>query len=239
MFYVQIVNLCNENGTTITAVTKELGFSTGSMSQWKNGSEPKSSVIEKFADYFGVTTDYLLGRSDNKTPGKKPGNKKGPQLRLLQNHKGDDAMESYSVINKLTACQAISACLFTHYFTKSEWRNEHEKIEKFAKEVHIDADRVHGFLEITEDYKKIDSHEASKFPNLVEFNSMLIISGMSHDKNNNTSAIHQFLLDLESEERIIESLRNEELHRAQMEALLNRQPLGFVTDEKKDAKANY
>ena len=32
-------------------------------SSWKNGiSKPKADKIKKIADYFGVSTDYLLGR---------------------------------------------------------------------------------------------------------------------------------------------------------------------------------
>lgn len=38
---------------------KELGFSNGSISKWKT-STPKSERLQKLAEYFGVTIDYLM-----------------------------------------------------------------------------------------------------------------------------------------------------------------------------------
>lgn len=38
---------------------KELGFSNGSISKWKT-SMPTPERLQKIADYFGVTIDYLL-----------------------------------------------------------------------------------------------------------------------------------------------------------------------------------
>lgn len=64
MFFEQLKKVCKERGTTPTTVTRELGLSTGSMSQWKNGSSPTANVVVKFADYFGITTDELMGRHD-------------------------------------------------------------------------------------------------------------------------------------------------------------------------------
>jgi len=64
MFFEQLERLCKERGTTPTTVTKELGFSTGSMSQWKKGSSPTATVVQRFAEYFGVSMDSLMGRKD-------------------------------------------------------------------------------------------------------------------------------------------------------------------------------
>lgn len=60
MFIAQLEKLCKENGTTVSTIAKELGFSMGSVSQWRKGSCPRSDVVVRFADYFSVTTDYLL-----------------------------------------------------------------------------------------------------------------------------------------------------------------------------------
>ena len=40
MFYDNIYKICTEKGTTPTTVLKELGFSSGNVSKWKNGSVP-------------------------------------------------------------------------------------------------------------------------------------------------------------------------------------------------------
>ena len=40
-----------------------------SITQWKKGiAKPSFDAIIKISDYFNVTTDYLLGRTNNLTP---------------------------------------------------------------------------------------------------------------------------------------------------------------------------
>ena len=61
MFYERLKGLCDEKGTTLTNVIKELGMSSGNLSKWKSGKTPKSDTVSALAEYFGVTSDYLLG----------------------------------------------------------------------------------------------------------------------------------------------------------------------------------
>lgn len=62
-FYSRYEALCKERG--FNAQSREMfevtGVTTGTISGWKKGVEPKSSVVVKIAKYFGVSTDYLLG----------------------------------------------------------------------------------------------------------------------------------------------------------------------------------
>ena len=60
MFYENVKELCHQRRTNITTLVKELGMSTSMPTGWKNGTIPKSDTVQKIADYFGVTTDYLL-----------------------------------------------------------------------------------------------------------------------------------------------------------------------------------
>lgn len=55
---------------TAYKVAKATGISTGSMTDWKKGrSAPKVDKLQKIADYFGVSVDYLLGNEPKeKTP---------------------------------------------------------------------------------------------------------------------------------------------------------------------------
>lgn len=47
-------------------LAKKFGLTKYQVSRYENGeSNPDPDVISKFADYFEVTTDYLLGRTDN------------------------------------------------------------------------------------------------------------------------------------------------------------------------------
>lgn len=64
MFWENYYQLCKNNKTTPAEVAKALGFSAGSQTKWKNGVIPNSEALMRLADYFGVTTDYLLGRSN-------------------------------------------------------------------------------------------------------------------------------------------------------------------------------
>ena len=48
-----------------------MGISKVSVWQWENGRNyPKQEMAEKLCDYFNVSLDYLMGRSDVKNPTK-------------------------------------------------------------------------------------------------------------------------------------------------------------------------
>ena len=66
VFYDQYVKLCFENNERPTALARKLGFSPNSPQRWKAGVVPKSDTVQKIADYFGVSTDYLL-KGDGET----------------------------------------------------------------------------------------------------------------------------------------------------------------------------
>lgn len=71
MFYDIFKQLCEEKGITPTKASTEIGFSKGSVSYWKKkymqgeDAKPDSYTAAKIADYFGVSIDYLLGRTDD------------------------------------------------------------------------------------------------------------------------------------------------------------------------------
>ena len=67
MFWNIFVKLCHEDGSKPTAIALKLGFSNATATKWKNGSIPQGSTLQKIADYFGVTVDYLLGKTENPT----------------------------------------------------------------------------------------------------------------------------------------------------------------------------
>lgn len=60
MFIDVLDSLCKANGTTVTAVCKELGISTSKPTAWRNGSAPNSRFVVMFANRFNVSTDFLL-----------------------------------------------------------------------------------------------------------------------------------------------------------------------------------
>lgn len=60
-FYTIIQNICQQHGTTPTALCKTLGLSTSMVTNWKNGRIPNGATLQKIADFFSVSVDYLLG----------------------------------------------------------------------------------------------------------------------------------------------------------------------------------
>jgi transcriptional regulator with XRE-family HTH domain len=63
MFYDNYVNLCNSIKKSPSAAAVEMGFEKSSVTRWKKGSTPTDASLQKIAEYFGVTTDYLKGDS--------------------------------------------------------------------------------------------------------------------------------------------------------------------------------
>lgn len=55
--------LLDMNGVKSADVARATGISNMTFSDWKKGkSTPKIDKIEKIAKYFGVTTDYMMGK---------------------------------------------------------------------------------------------------------------------------------------------------------------------------------
>lgn len=57
--------LCDEQGISVNKLEEEIGLGKNTLYSWKKNT-PKGSNLIKVADYFNVSTDYLLGRSDKK-----------------------------------------------------------------------------------------------------------------------------------------------------------------------------
>lgn len=56
--------LCTKNGMAPNAVAAELNIPSGSITAWRKGTQPRSSTVKRIADYFHVTTQYLLFGDD-------------------------------------------------------------------------------------------------------------------------------------------------------------------------------
>lgn len=70
--YKVFETLLSTHGVSAYQVAKATGISTGSLSDWKKGrSSPKADKLQKIADYFGVTVDYLLGNEQKEKPAAK------------------------------------------------------------------------------------------------------------------------------------------------------------------------
>ena len=65
MFYERLKKICNENGTSPTALVRDMGMSSGNVTKWKEGGYPSIKVLKEIAKRFNVSLDYLLEMEGN------------------------------------------------------------------------------------------------------------------------------------------------------------------------------
>lgn len=62
MFKEIFIRLCNQKKESPSAVCKKIGITPATYSCWNEKSIPRKATLQRIADYFNVTTDYLLGK---------------------------------------------------------------------------------------------------------------------------------------------------------------------------------
>lgn len=68
MFYDIYVNLCKSKKVSPSKAAEQVGLNRTSVVKWKGGTVPSGDTLNKFAQYFGVSIDYLLGNKQKETP---------------------------------------------------------------------------------------------------------------------------------------------------------------------------
>ena len=68
MFFNRFKALCEERQISVYRACTDIGLNRSAVAKWKEGSKPNGTTAAKLADYFGVTTDYLLGQSEQRMP---------------------------------------------------------------------------------------------------------------------------------------------------------------------------
>lgn len=64
--YENFEKLLEERGISAYKVAKDTGIGTATLSNWKTGKyTPKQDKMQKIADYFGVTLEYLTGERES------------------------------------------------------------------------------------------------------------------------------------------------------------------------------
>ena len=65
----RLAELRKKRGLSQIEFAKQIGSAQTTISNWENGNRDiDSQTIVKLADFFDVTTDYLLGKSDDPNP---------------------------------------------------------------------------------------------------------------------------------------------------------------------------
>lgn len=95
MFFDRFKALCDEKGVSPTRATQEAGISKGSLAYWKArykqgiDANPGSESARALANYFGVSVDYLLERTDDPTDYSRPDLIAGISKPVLDHFDGD------------------------------------------------------------------------------------------------------------------------------------------------------
>ena len=64
MFFYRFKELCEERNISVYRACTDIGLNRSAVAKWKSGGSPNGTTAAKLAEYFGVTTDYLLEQSD-------------------------------------------------------------------------------------------------------------------------------------------------------------------------------
>ena len=91
MFFDVFETLCQGKGQSPNAVAKQLHISSGAVSEWKKGRVPQNATLKKISDYFGVSIDFLLGRTNVRETEIKNA---APQIvkRTVYSYEGEDGL---------------------------------------------------------------------------------------------------------------------------------------------------
>lgn len=72
MFFDIFSELCELRGISRNKAASDIGLSNSAQTKWrKDGSTPRGDTLDRIAAYFGVSTDYLLGKEKTPTNGER------------------------------------------------------------------------------------------------------------------------------------------------------------------------
>ena len=64
MFKKRFIDLCNQRNVSPSSVCRVIGIAPATFSCWTETSVPRRATLQKLADYFNVSVDYLLDKED-------------------------------------------------------------------------------------------------------------------------------------------------------------------------------
>lgn len=95
--------LLKERGITAYRLAKETGVTTATLTGWKQGKyTPKQDKLQKIADYFGVSLEYLMGNTNADNAEDKP------YYTLNERDEKDIAKKLEAMMNDLDSDSSLS-----------------------------------------------------------------------------------------------------------------------------------
>lgn len=92
----RVSELASGQGLTIAELERKLGIANGTIGKWVR-QKPSIDTLQKIADYFDVSTDYLLGRTEKRR-----------YYDLTEKDEKDIAKELEVMINDLKSTGALA-----------------------------------------------------------------------------------------------------------------------------------
>lgn len=80
MFFDRFTALCNAKGISKSKAVESIGLNRTVAVKWKNGAVPSGVTLSKLAEFFGVSVDYLLDKTDGLEESCSPKTQKAPAL---------------------------------------------------------------------------------------------------------------------------------------------------------------
>ena len=144
----KLVELRTSKGATQEDVAQSLSISNKTVSKWENGaSTPDLPMVVELAKYYGVTTDTLLGLSENK--------KQSTTEEIRSLFEGLDRRESV-----LKAFEAVKALIPAMYGTVSKYNDDaYDKENVFPigmSQGYRSAISLHEFFEFTANSENVN-----------------------------------------------------------------------------------
>ena len=105
MFYDRFKQLCEEKGVSCNKAALDIGLSNATQTKWrKTGAPPRGDTLDKIAAYFDVSTDYLLGKEEQKKPTQK-GERDGSEIMFALSRGGEQEItdEMFDEVKKFAA----------------------------------------------------------------------------------------------------------------------------------------
>lgn len=105
MFSKRLYELRINKGLTQPELAKDLNVAKQTISNWENDNRsPDNEMLIKIANYFDVSLDYLLGRTDNPNYSLLKTNYKGKDIRLTINSKSNNYTQEQiqALVDKLS-----------------------------------------------------------------------------------------------------------------------------------------
>lgn len=102
----RLIERRKKRNLTQEQLAKKVKTTKGTISNYENGhSTPPHETLVAIADVLGVSTDYLLGRTDDPTP---PGNRNKPYYALTEKDERDIARDLERMMSDLESNEAMA-----------------------------------------------------------------------------------------------------------------------------------